>query len=53
MMNLIMNQINYLFKTMEKTTVILKLAFKFYKKEPQELTEEERCEILDIYDDFY
>ncbi len=38
---------------MERTTTLMKIAFRLYNKSLTELTVEEKNNVMDIYQDFY
>ena len=38
---------------MDKQTAIMKISLRMFKKLPNELTQEEKDEVIDIYNDYY
>tara|TARA_R100000541_G_scaffold7723_4_gene15391 strand:- start:331 stop:447 length:117 start_codon:yes stop_codon:yes gene_type:complete len=38
---------------MDKYSTIIKISLKMFKKLPDELTQEEKNIVIDIYDDYY
>ena len=38
---------------MDKQTAIMKISLRMFNKLPNELTQEEKDEVINIYDDYY
>ena len=38
---------------MDKYSTIMKISLRMFKKLPNELTQEEKDEVINIYDDYY
>ena len=38
---------------MDKQTAIMKISLRMFKKLPNELTQEEKDEVIEIYNDYY